>query len=145
MLAKMRMLEERGSEFCSRTIRDLSASLGSDGGFLFEGRVAKMSVLELAHTFMDPNTSKCAQLRGRAAPRHTACHPLGVCMVCACLCPAVQGEPWLLSNMIRITVQQGLSLPCCNPVTTGSTGSVNRLLAAFWLLDAAACWLAVCC
>ena len=81
MLAKMRMLEERGSEFCSRTIRDLSASLGSDGGFLFEGRVAKMSVLELAHTFMDPNTSKCAQLRGRAA--HSLSPPgcaHGVCM-----------------------------------------------------------------
>lgn len=124
MLAKMRRLEERGSEFCARTIRDLSDSLGSDGGFLFEGRVAKMSVLELAHTFMDPNTSKCARLHCRAAPRHAACHPPGVRMVSARM-----GSAWLLATRARFAVQRAihnrrlattswLQQACYNPVTS---------------------------
>lgn len=63
MLAKMRTLESEGVKFCARTLHDLFDGLGNDGGFLFEARSAKMSLLELVYAYLNPQSSKYGAFR----------------------------------------------------------------------------------
>jgi hypothetical protein len=58
MLAKMRTLEAEGVNFCAKTLQDLIEGLGNDGGFLFESKIAQMTLLELIFVYLNPQSNK---------------------------------------------------------------------------------------
>ena len=79
-----------------------AGGVGTDGGFLFEGRVARMTVLELVHAFMDPATSKCAVssriyselVYSRVNYRHTSLARSSVSASCFKSEPDNQSRSW---------------------------------------------------
>mmetsp|Transcript_898 Transcript_898/g.2753 ORF Transcript_898/g.2753 Transcript_898/m.2753 type:complete len:391 (-) Transcript_898:1214-2386(-) len=119
MLAKMRTLEEKGADFCARTLRELSDSLGSDGGFLFEGRIARMTILELVHTFMDPQNSKGVQAGGH--PRANVVHRLAVFNKAGDVTSVVSQ-----SDVVRFLSERADDLGSLAVATVGSLGWANR-------------------